>query len=165
METDTGALPQLTTPTFNLVKKNQFRRFEKGAYREQFIQQVEENIKALSVGKLADCSMVRRHRRSGELRLGIGLGAKNEWFENDYVPRGHFASFRSFDDAAKALKSILESAYAGKFDQGLELLRLKRQEHADKMVRGRKTPKGTFATIAEATGEMDDGQFELPFAA
>ncbi len=127
-------------------KKNCFRRLEKGAYREQFIHQVEANVRALSLDNLDYASMVSLDERNMMFRLVIGLGMKNEWFRNAYVPKGDYLEYASIPEAIETLKVLLKKANAGEFDDALDELRIKRQKHADKMVKIRRERFSPFAS-------------------
>ena len=119
-------------------KKNSYQPLEAGAYPRMFLRQLEEANNAVLTGKLSQTKMVRIDPRSGRYLLSIGFGAKNEWFENPYIPRKEFAEFGSAAEVVPAIQALYHIACRGDFDAALEALREKRQAHAEKMIRRRK---------------------------
>lgn len=122
---------------FKRRKKNGFKPLEEGAYPRMFIEQVEAAIAAVATDKLRSIRMVRRDRRSNAYLITMGFGKRNTWFENSYVPQGEVAECGSAQETMNALKNILKAAKAGEFDDALEDLRKRRQEHAHLMIDAR----------------------------
>lgn len=118
-------------------KKNDFVALEEGAYPQMFIEQVYEAIEAVSTNRLSRTKMVKRHKRSNALTIKMGYGERLAWFENDLIPQKRYAECGSAEEAIQALHTIRKAAEAGEFDEALEALRIRRQEHARKMMDAR----------------------------
>ena len=118
-------------------KKNDYVRLEAGAYPQMFLQQLEEAASALATGKLSKTGMVKRDKRSGRIILVIGYGKRPVWFENRHLGKGMVAEYESTAKALREVQALIENAKAGEFDEALEKLRIRRQEHAETMIEAR----------------------------
>ncbi|WP_428685404.1 hypothetical protein [Reyranella sp.] len=118
-------------------KKNDFVPLEEGAYTRAHVAHIEAAMEGLATGKLRGIRMVKIDKRTGRYRITIGYGKRNTWFPQPYIPQGEFAECDNAEDAMRAMRTILNAARAGEFDDALEDLRKRRQEHAQKMIRAR----------------------------
>ncbi len=137
-------------------KKSGFERLTAGAYKPALIKQIKLNIQALSVDDLEHASMVRQHPRSMAYKLTVGLGGKNEYLQNGWHVRGEYLEYATIGEVLDGLKSLLDYAEQGEFDEALEALRKKRQALADKMVRARRV-SGDNAGDSRFHVVTDDG--------
>ena len=132
------------------VKKNAFQRKTPEAYQLELIEQIEDNIIAVLLGKINSASMITRNKRTSDYRFRIGLGGKNEYVANVYHSRDDYLEYGSLKELSDALHVVLEKANNGEFDKSLAELCQKRQKRADLMVAAQKNKKGVFGKIDEA---------------
>jgi hypothetical protein len=132
------------------VKKNAFQRKTPEAYQLELIEQIEDNIIAVLLGKIKSASMITRNKRTGDYRFRIGLGGKNEYVANVYHSRDDHLEYGSLKELSDALHLVLKKAKNGEFDKSLAELCHKRQKRADLMVAAQKNKKGVFGKVDEA---------------
>jgi predicted P-loop ATPase/GTPase len=101
-------------------KKNGWSPLVPGAYKAQFIDQIQDNIHALLVDDLASATMVRRDKRTLEYLLRIGIGKKNRYVPNQYHRQYGVRVFACKDDVIEALKELLDEARRGIYDETLD---------------------------------------------
>ena len=118
-------------------KKNDYVKLEAGAYPRMLLQQLEDAAAAVATGKLSATKMVRLDKRSGRYVITIGFGGRHTWFQNDYIARGEAAECAGVGAVLEALDAITKAAKAGEFDEALEALRIRRQAHAETMIKAR----------------------------